>query len=302
MKLRYQISLVLFCMSCFIVCENIQNSDHDEILDCQQKSEELRAMKKAMQLNKNSKSQEVFSNVQTCGRSIVDIVLLAITAQPHIKKGQTSSICGLSVHDRMQIVKGSLSWFLIVVEVARAYHGYREHKRMIESMTYEEFTIDYPQLVIVCCHVSIMKALIALSASGTFPQQIFARIQLVKMSLPQPYEKYANKCAKKLYQRSFDSNGCFQWVDMSVTAHPYKKFYKKVPQDFKGIAYCAQSFPSIINEEYLTPYAVSVANDYNDVLIHMIYAGMQQEKDRLYELRQMYDDSLVQRLYQYYVV
>ncbi len=301
MRLRYQISIVVFCMSCFIVCENIQNKDHDEILDCQQKSEELRVIKKAMLLNKNSNSQEVFSNVQTCGRSIVDIVLLAIAAAPSkTKKGQAST-CGLSVQDRMQIIKGSLSWFLIVVEVARIYHGYREHKRMIESMTYEEFTIDYPQLMIVLCHVSIMKRLIALTISGTFPQQVFARIQLVKMSLPQPYERYANKCAKKLYTHSFDSKGYFKWVDMCVGVHPYKKFDKKVPQSFKDIVYYAQSFPLVINEEYLTPYAASVTNDYNDVLIHMIYAGMQQNKDQLYELSQMYDDSLVQRLYQYYI-
>jgi len=290
-------------MHYFALCDQNNNAQvNDGIVEHQNKSQELRALKRSLQAEKDKRDQESFSYVQSYGRSVADLALLVMVTKSSCKKDQESSKAGLSLQDKMFAVKTSLSWFLILVEVARAYHGYKAHKRMIALMTYQDFVEEYPQLVLVMYHIAIMESLIELSVSGAFAQQAFARIQLIKMSLPPPYDRYANKCAKKLFKHSFDGlTGRFKWSELRSVDHPYKKFHKKVPQGFKEVAYYASSFPEVISDEYETPQAALVSNDYNDTLIHMIYAGMKQDTEKLYELSQKYRDGFIKKVYRYYV-
>lgn len=298
--------IVLVCINYCVFCDQKESKKIDGkvdgVVEHQKKSEELRALKKSMHEQKVKREQEVFNSLQTYGRSIVDLALIVMVAKPKSKKEKTISNIGFSTQEKMLIAKSSLSWFLILVEIARVYHGYREHKKMIESLTYQDFIEDYPELVLVLYHVSIMKSLIELTISGTFPQQVFARIQLVKMSLPSPYDKYANKCAGKMFKLSFHQNGCFKWVDIGNFNHPYKKFHRKVPQGFKDVAYYASSFPEVIEQEYVTDKEELVSNDYNDRLISIVYAGIKKDTDKLLEISQKYKDGLVQKLCKYYLI
>ena len=302
MGISFKAIILLVSINYCVFADQQEAKNIDEVLKLQKKSEELRALKKAMQAEKIKREQEVFNSLQTYGRSIVDLALIVMIAKPNSKKEKIISTSCFSTQEKMLIAKSSLSWFLILVEIARIYHGYNEHKKMIESLTYQDFLQDYPELVIALYHISIMKTLIELSISGAFPQQVFARIQLVKMSLPPPYDKYANKCSYKLFKHSFHQNGCFKWVEIGNFNHPYKKFYKKVPQDFKGVAYYASSFPEVICEEYVTPQEEIVSNDYNDRLISIVYAGIKQDKDFLKELSQKYKDGLIQKMCRYYLI
>lgn len=295
----YQGFILLCSIHCFMVSKSIDVNESHGIIDYQQKIEQLRALKKVM---RDKHQEEVVCCDQINSRSILDIVLLAATKIPlNHKNGEGFIKRCVSIQDSIVLIKSSLSCILAFIELARMYKGYRENKRKINLMTYEDFIIDFPHLVIALQHVLIMRSLIALDASGTFPQQIFARIHLAKMSLPLPYADYANSCAQQLYTLSFDKKNHFIWVDISMVGHVYKKFYKKVPQDFKRIVLEAQCFPEEIHKEYLSPYAVFIDNDYNNTLIDMIYAGIKQDYEQLYVLSQKYSDGLVNRLYRYYV-
>jgi hypothetical protein len=168
-------------------------------------------------------------------------------------------------------------------------------------MTYQDFVANFPQLLLVQYQILLMKTLINVSMYGTFPEQVFAKITLTKMSLPYPYAKFANKAAQKMYKKSFDAFGNFVLADLNVMKHPYKKFEKKVAQSWKQIALQSNSFSTVIQAEYESRVAVKVDTPYNNALIKMIHAGMKADMEILENLRTKFaGNEVIEKILNYY--
>lgn len=288
----------------FVVMATFMISASDEkesISQYEQKLKELQSIKE--QIDQSQPSQQIFDALQTYGQCAGKIAgsVLAIMATRQSKQVCSGSV--LSLYDKVNIVQAVVTGFLLLVEFARFCHDRKIHKKMVHTMNYQDFVMTYPHLVLVEYHILLMKTLINLSVQGTFPEQVFARIQLTKMSLPIPFAKFAHKSAKKMYQLCFDVFGNFVWSDLKISCHPYKKFFKKVPQDFRQIALKAYAFQDIIQLEYLSDFANLIDTPYNNTLIKIINAGMHGDVLQLQLVAQAYlQDTIVQRLASWYGV
>lgn len=295
--MKYQIIFLIFFSFQYVVTTN---QDFDE---CAKKIEELKILKMKLQKEAMQHHEELFSNLQTYGRTAGQIATSAIlfAGQMQGKNKNQSNGSRLNSTDCANIVQAVVTAFILMVEVARFCHARTMHKKFVNSMTYADFVTNFSHLVLVEYHVLLMKTLISLSQTGNLGQRVFARLTLTKMSLPYPFEKFANKAAKKMYKKSFDKFGNFVLIELSDKKHPYKKFIKKVAQDWKEIALRAQSFSEIIEPEYCSTVASLIDTPYNNALIEIIHAGMKGDFEKIKQIRQPFDgDGLMKRLEQFY--
>lgn len=247
-------------------------------------------------LKECSLRSNALDNVEVCGRWGAEIASLVISSRADNPKSKFTQ------GSKNNLVRASLAAFLLIVEFARIIYARSEYKKIVQSLSYEDFIKQFPHLVGLEQQILMIQSLIEMSVSKNLPTQILGTIQLVKLSLPYPYEKYIKKAARKLFKLSFSDDGKYQGSVIVQKKHPYKKFYKKVSSDFKQIVLKENKLISDIDELYLSPYAKEASCDYNNTLILMIEAGKKKDYDSLFQLKQKYNDGLIQRLYQYYVV
>lgn len=277
------------------------NEDSKSLHDYQSKIAELQVLKTKLQIDRTKKTEQIFDDLQMYGRcaSQVATSILLLTG----KKSNSKLVCSaqLSNSDKTNIVQAVVTCFLLMVELARFCHERKVHKQMIHAMNYQDFIAIFPHLVLVEYQIILMRTLIRLSISGSLPEQIFARIQLTKMSLPYPYAKFAQKAAKKMYKQCFDQSGNFVYNQLHNLKHPYKKFTKKVPQTWQQIALKANQFADVIEPEYQSNFAQSIQTSYNDTLVKMIHAGIKHDMQILQKLRKEFVcNDLVEKLFDYY--
>lgn len=295
--MKYQIIFLIFFSFQYI---GPDNQDFDE---CAKKIEALKILKMKLQKDAMQHHEELFSNLQTYGRAAGQIATSAIllSGQMQGKDKNQSNGSRLSTTDCTNIVQAVVTGFILMIEVARFCHAKSLHKKFVNSMTYEDFVSNFSHLVLVEYHILLMKTLISLSQNGNFGQQVFARLMLTKMSLPYPFEKFANKAAKKMYKKSFDKYGNFIFIELSDKKNPYKKFTKKVAQNWKEIALRAQSFSEIIEPEYCSTVAHLIDTPYNNALIEIIHAGMKGDFEKIVQIRQKFcPNDLMEKLEQFY--
>ena len=290
--------IIFFC--CLLQNVNQAQKNIDALV---QKINEIQAIKIKMQQDAMHHHEQLFANIHQYGQAAKQVANSAILIANCVQKKEKAAInnSNLSLGDCSNIVQAVMAGFVLMVEVARMFHARSLHKKFVHTLTHQDFVIIFPHLAIVEYQILLMKTLIQLSSNGTLPEQVFARIALAKMSLPYPFTKFANKAAKKIYKKSFDKNGNFILTQWPEKKDPYKKFSKKVIQDWKDIALCASSFSQTIQPNYESLVAPMIDTNYNNALIIMIYAGMQQDFQTVVKIQQQFkDDDLVQKLFEWY--
>ncbi len=298
-----KIQIIFLCFFFKIIeseSSNVQADQHEYL----QKINELKSIKEKLQKNAMLHHEELFANLQTYGRAVGQVATSAILIAGHVseKNGNKINSKKFSTGDCVNIVQSVVAGFILMVELAKYCHARNIHKKFVKVMTYQDFSVQFPHLVLVEYHILLMKTLLSLSQKGDFGQQVFARIALAKMSLPYPFDKFANKAAKKLFKKSFDKFGNFVWTEWSEKKDPYKKFSKNVAQNWQEIALRAHSFSDVIEAEYYSTVAQFVDTFYNNALIKIINAGMQKKLEFVAKMRQEYlGDNLIEKLCQFYV-
>lgn len=195
----------------------------------------------------------------------------------------------------------ALGIFLILIDIFCSLKKRQNYQQYLQQLSYDEFIEQFPHLVLLDYHICRIQKMLDLSRFGTLPEQVIARISLVQSSLCHPYGKVLESCAKKLYQLSFDHQSNFIFTDQYIVQDAYKEFYKKVPQCWKQLACKVKKVPSVIDKRYDSSLAVKVNNQYNQTLLDIIDAGLEENFPRLKRLCRKYQDKLVKRLYQYYI-
>ncbi len=281
----------------------VQNvkSEHKIIDEYIQKINEFQKIKLKLQKETMQYHEQLFAEVHAYGRAAGQVATSAIllAGQVHGKEKKVSS--SISLGDCSNIVQAVMAGFVLMVEVARMCHAKSLHKKFIQTLTHDDFVAIFPHLAIVEYQIFLMKTLIQLNLYGDLGEQIFARIALAKMSLPYPFSKFAEKAAQKMYKKSFDKNGNFVLVLWPNKKDPYKKFNKKVAQNWKEIALKAASFAEVIEPNYQTLVAANIETFYNDALIKLIYAGMRNELQEVVKIQEQFkNDDLMQKLFYFY--
>lgn len=269
------------------------------ISEYEQKCQELQSVKQKLEISGVGQDSvlDVIGLYGRCaGELALSIVSIAATGRSNNNKPTRFSIT-----DTRHVIQIVVCCFLIAMEIAKACKVRKAFKSKIDAMSYQEFAQHFPHLILVEYQIVLMKTLIRLSIDGTFSEQVFARIQLVQMSLPSPYDRFANKCACKMYKQCFDINGKIIFSPMSLEHHPYKKFFKKIPQTWQEIALKVECFSVNTAQHCQSSVSSFVDNEYNNTIIKMIHAGMRGQWERFCQLRDVLPrDELIRQLSDYY--
>lgn len=213
----------------------------------------------------------------------------------------SKSLVSVSVSDGKFSVSSGFVFLYVIVDLLGYVSRKKSRNNYIQNLRYDDFTSEFPELLVAEYHILRIQKMLQFSKYGTFPEQVFARIHLVQMSLFEPYDKVLNKCAKKLIETSFDKYCRFVWKDVDVAKDSYKKFYTKVPQNWKDIIKYVEQVPVSFACQYDSKYATKVQNDYNQTLLDIIYAGIDKNFPLLKKLCRKYYDKLTTKLYEYYI-
>lgn len=194
-----------------------------------------------------------------------------------------------------------VGYVLSIVELCKAVKQYVCYKKWLKNLSYEEFMTNFAYLLALEEQIARMQDLLHKSSCGTLPERVSARIYLVRSSLTGPYGKVADVCKQSYFECNFDKIGQLIWHEDDCASFHYKNFYKKVPQNFKDLAYCSKKKLESVKYVYSSNIAGKSENPYNQTLLDIVYAGTAQNFPLLKELCRKYYDVLVEKLYQYYI-
>jgi len=110
-----------------------------------------------------------------------------------------------------------------------------------------------------------------------------------------------NECAKNYFQANFDEQGHLILREDDQAHIHYKKFYKKVPQDFRALVRCSKKISQDIKKVYVSDVATKSNNTYNQTLLDAVHAGISQNFPLLKNMCRRYHDMVLEKLYHYYI-
>lgn len=187
------------------------------------------------------------------------------------------------------------------IELCKKIKNYIGYKKWLKHLSYHEFMTSFSYLLMVEEQIARIQDLLHKNSHGTFPERVVARIDLVRASLVSPYDKIMNECAQSYLKANFDKFGKLVWYENDDADLHYKNFYKKVPQNFKGLVRCSKKISNKNTYIYVSNIAGKTENVYNQTLLDIIYAGISENFPLLKKLCRTYYDMLFERLYQYYI-
>lgn len=194
-----------------------------------------------------------------------------------------------------------LGYALCTIELYKAVKNYISYKRWLKHLSYCEFMTSFAYLLTVEEQIAYIQDFLHKNSYGTFPEKVAARINLVRLSLAKPYDKIINECAQSYFKANFDDLGRLVWHECDDIDLHYKKFYKKVPQDFRDLARCSKKISKSSKYVYASGIAGKTENAYNQTLLDIIYAGIDENFPLLKKLCRSYYDALFEKLYRYYI-
>lgn len=196
---------------------------------------------------------------------------------------------------------GYISSILSVLEIGKTIKNYMVYQKWLKDISYAEFVVCFSYLLLLEEQIAYIQDLLHKSSHATFPEQICARLALVRSMLPMPYCQIMHTCAQKYMKANFDEQGHLIWHEQDNASLHYKKFYKRIPQDFKALACSAKKKLSFCKCTHVADVVKKTENAYNQTLLDMVYAGIDQNFPLLKKLCRSYHDRLIERLYQYYL-
>lgn len=199
------------------------------------------------------------------------------------------------------IAPSSLVYLFVTIDIVKTLKNYIfEKQKSIQISTYQDFIKDYSYMLPVFTEITSIQKWLHNSRYGTLPEKIMARIYLSQDRFCYQYNCIVNRCAQKLRKKSFDIHGRFIWKDKDPAQFAYKSFYKKVPQAYQGLIADTKKWNQDLPQDCKLDVKYSTQNDYNQKLLDIIYAEIDQNYPRLKQLCRKGYDCLIDRLYDYY--
>lgn len=195
-------------------------------------------------------------------------------------------------------ISGYIACAVGLYKMTRDYIAY---DRWLRHLSYHEFMTTFPYLLEIEEQIVRIQDLLYKSSHGTFPEKVAARINLVRLSLTSPYDKIMRECSEHYFNTNFNELGHFIWHESDDAYLSYKKFYKKIPQDFRKLARCSKKISQTTKNIYVSSIASKTENAYNQTLLDIVYAGICENYPLLKKLCRTYYDKLFEKLYQYYI-
>lgn len=227
--------------------------------------------------------------------NVSEFVTTCISTSSVLKNGSAMVKCNAALQLAM-VSYAVLQGFIDLWQMKKQF--YQEHLQM----QYYDAIMKYPFLGIMQYQIIMMDQLIKMCVSGTFPERVFAKIHLAGMMLPEPYQHKTKKWSKKLYKQAFDEQSILMDAASFQQDHPYKKFSKKIIQDWRLLLFKVHKMPTEMMPFYVTPWHSAVNNPQNQMLLELINAGRFNDAVRLQNLCEHNHNLIAQNLCAFYNV
>ncbi len=240
-----------------------------------------------------------YKNNEFADREMQFVVVESVTSQKPAINLQSRQNCLQDINLDAELM--IFGYLLCAKEFYKIVRDFVVYKRWLKHLSYDEFMVNFAHLVVIERQITQIQDLLHTATHGTFPEQLSSRISLARSSLPYPYDQIVNECTMKYYKINFDEQGRLVWKENDMAEESFKKFYKKVPQDFRALARSAKIKLKTVKNDSVLQIIGKTENEYNQTLLDMIVAGIDENFPLLKKLCRNYYDSLIEKLYQYYL-
>jgi hypothetical protein len=174
----------------------------------------------------------------------------------------------------------------------------KDQKNLVDNMAYLEMVTMYPHLVLIEYQFKIIRLLLEMDKSSDLMERAFARINLVTVVLPGPYEAVSKKFIKKIYKKYFNLNGDLVSLE-PIDEKLYNKFLKTIVIDWQYLVLKVQKFPLKISFFQKSDFSDVLEAPMNQKIFEMIQATKEENFEKLYALKPNILEKLLQELYDF---
>lgn len=174
----------------------------------------------------------------------------------------------------------------------------KDQKLLVDNMTYLEMVALYPHLVLIEYQFKIIKLLLDMDKSSDLAERAFARIHLVSIVLPRPYEVVSKKFIKKVYKKHFNLYGDLVSLE-PIDEKLYNKFLKTISIEWQYLVLNVQKFPFKISFFQNSDFSYVLQTPMNQKIFEIIQATKEENFEKLYALKPNILEKTLQELYDF---
>jgi hypothetical protein len=243
---------------------------------------------KNIPINIGIPSEQIETTVKTSSNFVTSCIMLSSLSK------QTSKIAqGNMILQAVMAAYAMCNSFFQIITYKK------EQKKLVEAMTYQQMVIKFPQIVLIEYQLKIIKLLLEMHSSSNLAERAFARIHLVSLILPRPYEGMSKKLAKKTFKKYFNQEGDLVSLEECVEEKIYLKFLNNISINWQTLVLNAQKLSTDVSLFTPSQYMYVQESSWNQKIMQMIEASRNKDIEKLYELQPNILEATLQELYDF---
>jgi len=238
----------------------------------------------------NQQELNLETNIKTTSEFVTSCIMLSTLQKQPNKIAQGNIV--------LQAILAAYAMSISFIEFIKYK---KEQKKLVENMTYVDIVIKFPHLVLLEYQLKIMKLLLEMNNSISPSERAFARIHLVALRLPKPYEFISKKIAKKIYKKHFNKNGDLVCLQPCSQTKEYKKNLKNITVSLKELVLRSEKISTNFSLLGLSEQGDIFECSMNKKIMQMIEAARIKDFQKLYELKPNILENTLVELYDFLI-
>ena len=237
----------------------------------------------------------VYDNAENIVKATSDLATGCISSSMMISANPTPVA---KVNAVLQLI---LATYVLITHCYEFVHAKKEQKTWLSSLSYTDIVKKFPHIILIEYQIKIMRLLLEMNMDGNDAEVAFARIYLMSMILPGPYEFSTKRLVKKIYKKYFDKNGSLISLDYFDELKTCQNFFKKTPATWEELILKADKFSPKFYLFYDSIYKDTIlTNAYNLKILELIEAGRMQDLEKMNLLILENPDTIFASIYNFY--
>jgi hypothetical protein len=236
-----------------------------------------------------------YDNAQNIIKATSDVATGCITSSIMMSANPTPMV---KVNAVLQLI---MATYALIIHCYEVIHNKKEQKTWLSSLDYIDIVKKFPHMILIEYQIKIMKLLLEMNIDGNQAEIAFARMYLVSMILPGPYEGLTKRLVKKIYKKYFDKNGSLVSLEPFEELKTSQNFFKKVPSTSQELIVKVDKFSPKFHLLYDSMYKNTVfTNAYNLKILELIEAGRTRDIEKMNLLVLENPDTIFASIYNFY--
>lgn len=238
---------------------------------------------------------EAYDNAQNIIKATSDVATGCISSSMMISNNPTPIV---KVNAILQLI---MATYALITHCYQVIHTKKEQKIWLSSLSYTDIVKKFPHIILIEYQIKIMRLLFEMNIDGNEAEIAFARIYLVSMILPGPYEYATKRLVKKIYKKYFDKSASLVSLDFFDELKTCQNFFKKIPSTWEELIIKADKFSPKFYLFYDSMYKnIILTNSYNLKILELIEFGRAKNIEKMNLLLLENPDTVFASIYNFY--